>query len=384
MPKRSRSAPPALRVTIHVNSIHNYFAPGASSSTSSAETPAPLFATEAERCKRVSVALHGKPCLLYAYFSATDGTLKGGCLRTCNNRFVDIDNFAPTDPGKQTKFAAAYAAYKAAYTERDLVTCTKQRDIIASLRVDQCVKCREKATLSPAVLACKEWWNATRRAMATQHDGCQNPNCPERGAHVWQIITGDHGTNPKKRDAKGRLVSLSSYMEWSTLGGVPAMIEESAQIEKWICHFCHRLEPTSSSGKRCSDPATLSTGVRSDTKEGKKHRSALKHAVVCYPKQQYVDSIKRRVGCCARCKRPVVAGQETAFDWNHIDPSTKCKGGIFGQQGGVGGLVAHDTLSATLDKVKDTLDAEIDKCELLCCNCHVRHTWGYEPSQTVY
>ena len=68
--------------------------------------------------------------------------------------------------------------------------------------------------------------------MAKQHNGCQNPDCPERGESAWWcVLTADHGTNPKKRDNNNKLVNLGNYARWSSLGGVPAMIEESKQIQ---------------------------------------------------------------------------------------------------------------------------------------------------------
>jgi hypothetical protein len=97
-----------------------------------------------------------------------------------------------------------------------------------------------------------------------------------------------------------------------------------------------------------------------------------------------VDAAKHAVGACVHCSRPVIAGQEVAFDWNHLDEASKCKGGLFGKRGGVAGLANNDANAATLDKVKDLLDAEMAKCELLCKNCHFRHTHGYERSATVY
>lgn len=73
------------------------------------------------------------------------------------------------------------------------------------------------------------------------------------------------------------------------------------------------------------------------------------------------------------------------FDWNHRDEATKCKGGLFGEKGGVAGLVANCSNAATRAKVKHLLDAEMKpKCDLLCTNCHHRHTWKYPRSATVF
>jgi len=40
--------------------------------------------------------------------------------------------------------------------------------------------------------------------------------------------------------------------------------------------------------------------------------------------------------------------------------------------------------AAALDKVRDLLDAEMAKCQLLCANCHARKTFGYEASTTEF
>ena len=103
-----------------------------------------------------------------------------------------------------------------------------------------------------------------------------------------------------------------------------------------------------------------------------------RHGVkIKYPKQQHVDARKRAIGACATCKRPVLTGTEPAFEFNHLVEATKCKGDLFGQFGGVGGLVNNGVKAAALDLVKHLLDAEMAKCELLCSNCHHRHTNKY-------
>ena len=41
------------------------------------------------------------------------------------------------------------------------------------------------------------------------------------------------------------------------------------------------------------------------------------------------------------------------------------------------GLVGNHAKAAALDQVQALLDAEMAKCELLCSNCHHRHTRKY-------
>lgn len=62
---------------------------------------------------------------------------------------------------------------------------------------------------------------------------------------------------------------------------------------------------------------------------------------------------------------------------------TSCKGGLVGKQGGVSGLASNCAALATLEQVPPLLDAEMDKCDLACRNCHHRYTCKYEPSATV-
>jgi hypothetical protein len=122
-------------------------------------------------------------------------------------------------------------------------------------------------------------------------------------------------------------------------------------------------------------------GKRSGTPEERTQYDARRQALVVYPKQQYVDEVKRAVGACLHCRRPVLRGQEAGFDWDHRDEATKCKGGLYGVFGGVSGLVRNCAQAASLDKVQPLLDAEMDKCDLLCNNCHHRKTYGY-PRRT--
>ena len=209
-----------------------------------------------------------------------------------------------------------------------------------------------------------------------------------RGPDAWQVLTADHGTKPKKTHkvtnrktgaVTTKPLGLGDYKEWPKVGGVPAMEVEAEQIEKWICHCCHRLEPTSASGRRCADPATMPEGRKGKnaTRLEVQQYDARRHAKVVYPKQRHVDARKRAIGACATCARAVVPGTEPAFEFNHLDEATKCKGGLFCPRGGVAGLVGNNAKAAALDRVQGLLDTEMAKCELLCSNCHHRHTHKY-------
>ncbi|MBE35410.1 MAG: hypothetical protein CMI16_07630, partial [Opitutaceae bacterium] len=178
---------------------------------------------------------------------------------------------------------------------------------------------------------------------------------------------------------------LSDYMYWQGHGGVEAMRAERDKGMEWKCGFCHFLEPTTTSANKYEDPATMPHGKRRGTKEEIAQYQRRLLALIVYPKQQYVDRIKRDVRkCCAFCARPVLDGEEHAFTFDHLDELTKMKNNpvtgektLAGKNGGVAGLVANHTKAATLDKIRDVLDAEMAKCQLLCHNCNHRKTYGY-------
>ena len=344
-----------------------------------------------ERAKTVTVIKHHKPCSVYVSYAHADGTLRGGCYGTCIRQFHDYAWFAPRagshiTAAKHTRFVAAYDSYKTAHALKDREACLVHRTILVELRTDSCSACRpDPGYLSPAVRKCKEWYDTKRQEMCAHNDGCANPDCPERGPDVWPVITADHGTNPKaKHKTTCKPLQLSNYVQWSGHGGVPAMEAEAEQIEQWICRMCHALEPTSNSGNRHPDPTTMPKGKYYGTALERKQYLARHSAVIRHPKHQYVDAAKRRIGCCAACARPVVPGTEPGFDFDHLDESTKSKGGLFRVNGGVSGLVGNHVKAAALALVRDLLDAEMAKCQLLCANCHARKTNGYEASTTEF
>ena len=347
-----------------------------------------------ERGHQVTVIKNGKPRQVYASYAHADGTLRGGCHDCCrHHQFADLMAFAPGDgsartAAKRTRFVAAYDAYKRAFAKGDQQECAVQRATLEALRTVCCSACRhDPGHLSPAVRACKEWWDAKRREMCALNNGCANPECPERGPDVWRILTAEHGSSPKAKHPKtGKPVSLGDPPAWPSRGGLAAMEVENEQIESWPCHVCHALAPTSNQGRRCPDPATMPKGKQGKTSTAleRKQYHARHKATIRYPKQRYVDEAKRTMGCCAACKRPVLPGTEAAFDFDHRDESTKAKGGLFGKNGGVAGLVHNCARAAALERVQGLLDAEMDKCQLLCRNCHHRKTNGYPASTAVF
>ena len=201
------------------------------------------------------------------------------------------------------------------------------------------------------------------------------PGCCERGPNAWQVLEADHLVPEYKTHA------LSDYFWWAWNGGPAAMRAEAAKCQ-WICRFCHSLEPTGNQANRCGDPAAMPDGKQGKhaTEEETKQYHAKHHAKIVYPKQAYVDAEKLRRGRCLTCEREVTPANAFAFQFDHRDETTKLigKDTLAGKKGGVGGLVGNHAKRAALPKIKDVLDAEMAKCDLLCANCHKRKTYGYE------
>ena len=355
-----------------------------------AGTPDAIFPTNAERVHKKSARWGNTTRTIYVSYAQRDGTLMAGCECCTRVTWADISRFAPKadshiTAGKRQQFDAAYAEYTAAYLAGDKDNAITQRAIVENLRSQRCDNCAtEQGYCGPAAQACKDEYLRMKYDACVRNDGCANPDCTERGMASWPVLQADHGTNPK-------VEILSRYKEWPSLGGVRAMRAEEQQIHQWICGVCHNLEPTSNTGNRCPNPATMPNGKRSGTADEQIAYHAKRYARIVFPKQWYVDAKKRAIGACQYpdCGRKVLPGTEAGFDFDHVIESTKCKGGLYGKQGGVSGLVANVAKEATLAKVQDLLDAEMDKCNLLCTCCHKsrklkglgRHDVPPEPPQ---
>jgi hypothetical protein len=384
--KRRRTGPSLVKkvinnITIN-NNIHNYFAPKqgpAPAPDAQSDAPAHLFPSGEREIREYSSALKGT---YRRVLSKRDGELCGGC-GNCTRPSKDITEFAPDACNKNFRkrpaFFEALEAYKAAYAARDLAGAREARVEIDALRPANCPSCRKTANkLTGQEKACRDCWIELRREACARHGGCMNPDCCEKGTDAWQVLEADH-LDPEKK-----IHALSDYMWWSWNGGPAAMRVEAPKCQ-WLCRFCHRLEKTGDAANRRGDPALMSDGKQGKhaTEEEVRQYFAKHVAKIRYPKQQYVDAEKLRRGCCLTCERKVTPANVFAFDFDHRDPESKLigKGTLAGENGGVSGLVGNRVKSAALDQIKDLLDAEMVKCDLLCANCHKRKTWGYEEEE---
>jgi len=370
----SASTRPATVVNNVTYNINNYFAPRpgpAPAPEAGPVLPPHLFPEGERQVSRFSSALKGT---YRRILSTRSGGMFGDC-GNCTAKYLSIEKFAPEECLRNIRPRAAFLEkveeYNEAYESRDLEAAGEAREYLVEERTLICPPCSTTHnTLTGEARACKEFYDATREAMCLAQNGCRHPGCVERGELAKYVLAGDHKDPEGLIDPANKKVEhLSDYYWWSWNGGVAAMRAEVAKLQ-WPCTFCHQLEKTGSQANRNGDPALMPPGKYNGTEEEITQYHAKRHATKVYPKQQHVDKEKLRRGCCLQWKRIVTKENVFAFHFDHRDELTKMKGGV-------AGLVNNHVKAAALDKIEPILDAEMDKCDLLCANCHHRKTNGY-------
>jgi hypothetical protein len=381
MPKRKRNTPVNVTVNI-IGSILNFMKPVPVGErvvvTNKPATPDSLFPTH-----EVIVRAKGKHGLYIAAESKRDGTLMGKCY-CCVRPIQLIKAFAPPETlnncRRRPAFFAAYDEYKAAYAARDLEAARAARATVVELRHTRCPPCQEvDKKLTPKEAACKAEWKTMRMEAGV----CATPGCCENGPDAWQVLQANHLDPEGLQDPANKKVHiLSEYCRWAkgkwTVERCVALMRQEAAKCEFICGFCHTLDEHSDQGNRNGDPAAMPLGKSKGTDEEQRQYESRRNAKIRFPKQQFVDAEKLRRGCCANpaCRRPVTPETCPAFPFDHRDEATKMKGKdtLAGKNGGVAGLVNNGVKAAALDKIRSVLVAEMDKCRLLCDNCHHRKT----------
>ena len=227
---------------------------------------------------------------------------------------------------------------------------------IIKMRTSLCSTCMSKIKITPAALACKTFWEKAKYEACLAQNGCPTDGCSEKGRASWIVLQADH------IDPDTRVHSLSCYKWWAYNGGVDAMREERKKVQ-FICGCCHQLRPTGSAGQQ----------VKEKSLQGKKDAD-----MRTKQKQDYVNARKLAIGRCQYpdCGRVVTTQTVRAFDFDHREEHTKATHETMPEflnkgHNGVSGLVQNMAKHAALKHTQSVLDAEMDKCDLLCHNCHI-------------
>ncbi len=156
------------------------------------------------------------------------------------------------------------------------------------------------------------------------------------------IFEFDHLSQEKKLFPVSQWVNHYKYTEED-------LVDEISKCRILCCfhHHLHSLNQQNEKRNNKSDYSkTISAGER---------RKKVEEKIECLRKLK-VDP--ERFGKCEICKRPVLERETHGFDFDHIDPNEK-----------------HREISKLLGcSWENSILPEIDKCRLLCANCHRIHT----------
>ena len=211
---------------------------------------------------------------------------------------------------------------------------TKARRTTLTTWCNNCKASKKKCHQNPTTARgkCKAWWQNWKKTHPCSHEGCEYPE-------DWRLIQADHiDPKAKKRKRTGESGhKLSDYVWWSCKknGGVEAMAEEAKKCQA-LCIFHHKIK----------------------TKE--ERRDNTRKCVV--EKRAIINEKKRERGACLKCEMKCVEGNEFLFDLDHRDEEKKT-------------LEVSRFVNKSWDDFNKQLSAEMAKCDLLCCGCHMIKTW---------
>jgi len=175
---------------------------------------------------------------------------------------------------------------------------------------------RQRENPNTAVNQCRQLFLDWKKAHRCKHCGTN------------QHIEADH--------LRDKVKNCSYYPYWASNGGTEALKAELAKCQA-LCRFCHRLKSAKERGTNASGTVRR--------------------------KRKIVNAEKLRVGACQRgCGRKVTAENLTAFDWAHMDRSTKTTN------------ISTLCMKSKKAYFKKQWPIERLKCELLCCMCHKTET----------
>jgi hypothetical protein len=291
-----------------------------------------------------------------------NGELRAMCDHMACKLPLSLPHFKPKkNPRDEADFDAAYVKYEAARLARNVEEMDEAREVLEARKVAKCTHHRAQMAKSEAegpnnqVAKCKAAWNELQ---ATTFSKCRN--CDGTRAVEANHVDPEGLVDPKNK----KVEAVSKVYYWAFHGGVPALRNEAQKCEP-LCRMCHTIEETSYAGNRTHHPDTYPVVRFKDDKQAYNKRC---QAQIRYPKQQYVDDVKRFLGGCAHLGCP---GNEGPPDWvnqhpqcgdlDHIDEALKGR--------------AISLIVNSLKKVPDAawkaeIDTELRKCRLLCRNCH--------------
>ena len=169
--------------------------------------------------------------------------------------------------------------------------------------------------------------------------GCEICGCFDR-----ESLQADHPNRENKKQ------KVQDARHWKT---ADEMWSEYQKCQV-LCSVCHMLQP-SHNGALGENSANMPKGNNSHSSEYKA-KSARENKEKM---NEYNRKRKQETGTCKHCDLDVLEGTERAFSWTHRD------------QGATGNIPVSKLCENTYnEKNIKKIDDEIEKCDLLCTNCH--------------
>ena len=162
----------------------------------------------------------------------------------------------------------------------------------------------------------------TIRLQTILDDVKKKSSCADCGERDWRVLQFDHQTDKLKQ--VGHFTNEKDIM---------------AEIAKChiVCAYCHQIR-TVTSRPRKTEPC-----------------------VTVKKREDYIIAYKLALLNCKSCTRPITMQNHFAFDMHHVNKAEK-----------IMNIAAMKTKSKRFPL--EMLQKELEKCEMLCKNCHEVHT----------
>lgn len=264
-----------------------------------------------------------------------DGKL---CMTTCNNcskRNISVAHFAPLPSNNNIKKFSDFAK-----------ACDSgDHEAIQMLLQKNCKECRETNSKSKSNTV-DEGLEATKNRMLQKiKEDMQEKGCAICGCFDIERLECDH---PDRKNKVGKVLDPRI---WSGPAAPENMWNEYQKCQV-LCSSCHVMQP-SHNAFRGADSSQIEAKSSYSEEYSKKVHREYKEKMQAYNRKR-----KRDNGGCAMCQMEVVEGNETAFQWAHIDERDKVA------------CVSKLCENAYNEKNIKKIDDEISKCKLLCSGCH--------------
>ncbi len=169
-------------------------------------------------------------------------------------------------------------------------------------------------------------------------------------AKVENIVIFEFDHLPQKE----KLFSVSNWIQYSKKYNEHDLITEISKC-RILCAFHHKIHSHNQRTEKKIDKSDYSdTNIAVQIRKSRQKKYELVNDLKLF------GGANKKFGKCEMCERPVLEGETSGFDFDHIDPTKKYHG--------ISYLVQHNF------SWENTIRPEIDKCRLLCANCHGIHT----------